>query len=96
LHLSKIGGGKIKLHRPIEGTIKTCTILVKNGHSYAVFSCEVEAVPWPLSQAMMGGDLGIKPLRVTPGPLPVESMLERYIVRANPRWENRSRVAARK
>ncbi|PSR20311.1 MAG: transposase [Sulfobacillus acidophilus] len=65
LHLSKIGDIKIKLHRPIEGTIKTCTLVAKNGKYYAVFSCEVEAVPLPSAQAMMGGDLGIKHLLVT-------------------------------
>ncbi len=32
IHLSKIGDVKVKLHRPIEGTIKTCTIVAKNGH----------------------------------------------------------------
>jgi putative transposase len=65
IHLSKIGDVKIKLHRPLEGTIKTCTIVTKNGHYYAVFSCEVEAVSMAPSQAMMGGDLGIKHLLVT-------------------------------
>lgn len=65
VHLSKIGDVKIKLHRPIEGTIKTCTIVAKNGHYYAVFSCEVEAISLSPSQAMMGGDLGIKHLLVT-------------------------------
>ena len=65
LHLSKIGDIKIKLHRPIEGTIKTCTLITKNGCYYAVFSCEVEAVSMAPSQAMMGGDLGIKHLLVT-------------------------------
>ena len=65
VHLSKIGTVKIKFHRPIEGTIKTCTVVVKNGRYYAVFSCGVEAVPLPSSQAMKGGDLGIKHLLVT-------------------------------
>ena len=65
VHLSKIGDVKMKFHRPIECTIKTCTIVAKNGHYYAVFSCEVEAVPLAPSQAMMGGDLGIKHLLVT-------------------------------
>lgn len=66
IHLSKIGDVKIKLHRAIEGTIKTCTIFAKNGHYYAVFSCKVEAVSMPPSQAMMGGDLGIKHLLIHP------------------------------
>ena len=65
VYLSKIGDVKIKLHRPIEGIIKTCTLVVQNNKYYAVFSCEVEAVSLPPSQAMMGGDLGIKHLLVT-------------------------------
>ena len=40
--LSKIGCLKIKLHRPIEGTIKTCTMKYEAGQWYAVFSCECE------------------------------------------------------
>lgn len=41
--LSKIGSIKVKLHRPIEGTIKTCTIKKEVDHWYIVFSCEVES-----------------------------------------------------
>ena len=41
--LSKIGTVKIKLHRKIEGAIKTCTIKYEAGQWYAVFSCEVAA-----------------------------------------------------
>jgi putative transposase len=65
VHLSKIWDVKMKRHRPIEGTIKTCTIVAKNGKYYAVFACAVEAAPLPSSQTMMGGDLGIKHLLVT-------------------------------
>ncbi len=63
--LSKIGEVKIKLHRPIEGIIKTCTVLVKNGKYYATFACEVDSIPLPSSGAAIGGDLGIKHLLVT-------------------------------
>jgi putative transposase len=42
LCLSKIGSIKLKLHRQIEGTVKTCTIKYEAGQWYAVFSCEVE------------------------------------------------------
>jgi len=35
----------IRKHRKLEGEIKTCSILVKNGKYYANFSCEVEAQP---------------------------------------------------
>ncbi|HZU66338.1 MAG TPA: transposase [Ktedonobacteraceae bacterium] len=58
--LSKIGSIKIKLHRPIEGTIKTCTIKYEAGQWYAVFSCECEAPePLPMSSEEVGIDLGL-------------------------------------
>ena len=58
--LSKIGSIKIKLHRPIEGTIKTATIKYEAGQWYCVFSCEVEAPePLPVSQEEVGIDLGL-------------------------------------
>lgn len=41
LYLSKIGRVKLRLHRPIEGRIKTVTIREKNGKWYACFSCEI-------------------------------------------------------
>ncbi len=65
LHLSKIGDIKIKLHRPIEGTIKTCTIVAKNGEYYATFSCEVDTQPLAATNTAVGVDLGIKHLLVT-------------------------------
>lgn len=58
--LSKIGSIKIKLHRPMEGTIKTCTIKYEAGQWYAVFSCECEAPePLPVSEEEVGIDLGL-------------------------------------
>jgi putative transposase len=58
--LSKIGSIKVKLHRPLEGTPKTCTIKYEAGQWYAVFSCEVEQ-PEPLPEVTneVGIDLGI-------------------------------------
>jgi putative transposase len=60
VYLSKIGTIKVKLHRPMEGTPKTCTIKYEAGQWYAVFSCEVEQ-PEPLSpvESEVGIDLGI-------------------------------------
>ena len=43
LTLTKIGTARVKLHRPMEGKIKTCTIKREGEHWYVVFSCEVEA-----------------------------------------------------
>jgi len=60
LHLSKIGDIKIKLHRPIDGQIKTLTIRRdKLGNWYACFSCIVEPKPLPVSSEMVGIDLGL-------------------------------------
>jgi len=60
LHLSKIGDIKIKLHREMQGKIKTCTIKYEAGQWYAVFMCEVE-VPEKLlvSYEDIGIDLGV-------------------------------------
>jgi transposase len=58
--LSKIGSIKVKLHRPIEGRIKTATIKREVDHWYIVFSCEVEEKePLPASNEMVGIDLGV-------------------------------------
>jgi putative transposase len=58
--LSKIGTIKIKLHRKMEGKIKTATIKYEAGQWYCVFSCECETPePSPLSEQEVGIDLGI-------------------------------------
>jgi putative transposase len=65
LKLSKIGEVKIKLHRPLEGKIKTCTIIRKNGKYYACFSCEVETKEMPITGQAVGIDMGIKEFVIT-------------------------------
>lgn len=62
VQLSKIGRVKIKLHRPLEGTIKTCTVRrTRTGKWFVAFSCQVEmskiAIP---IQAMVGIDVGLE------------------------------------
>lgn len=60
LYLSKIGDIKIKLHRLIEGIIKTLTIRKDSiGNWYACFSCEVEQKSLLMSTEMVGIDLGL-------------------------------------
>lgn len=60
LRLSKIGHVKINLHRPIEGYAKTLTIRRDAvGNWYACFSCIVEPKPLPVSNEMVGIDLGL-------------------------------------
>ncbi len=58
--LSKIGSIKVKLHRPIEGKIKTCTIKYEAGQWYVIFSCEVQQpAPLPPVESEVGIDLGV-------------------------------------
>jgi len=59
LKLSKIGIIKIKLHRPIQGEIKTCTIKREVDRWYACFSCQVSPSIKSISQKAVGIDMGI-------------------------------------
>jgi len=65
LELSKIGNLKVKLHRPVEGIIKTCTIIRKNGKYYVCFSCEAEDKVIPLTYQNVGIDMGVKEFCIT-------------------------------
>ncbi len=57
--LSKIGSIKVKVHRAIKGTIKTCTIKRECECWYVVFACEVEHEPLEVSDEAVGIDLGL-------------------------------------
>ena len=65
LKLSYLGSLKIKLHREIEGKLKTCAIIKKNGKYYVCFSCEVETTPLPNTGKSVGIDMGITDFCVT-------------------------------
>ena len=62
VRLSKIGAIKIKLHRPIEGNVKNCTVKkTATGKWFISFTCEVE--PKPVvnqSSKVVGIDLGLE------------------------------------
>ena len=60
LNLSKIGCIKIKLHRSIVGTLKTCTIRRQSGKWYACFSVEYQNIPLPKSEKAVGIDMGLE------------------------------------
>jgi putative transposase len=56
---SKIGSLKVKFHREIKGTVKTCTIKREGECWYVVFACEVEHEPLEASNEVVGIDLGL-------------------------------------
>ncbi len=61
LSLSKIGRIRVKLHRPIEGTIKTCTIKrTATNKWFVLFSCEVTPNLLLESSEQIGIDVGLK------------------------------------
>lgn len=65
VELSKIGSVKIKLHRPIQGKIKTLTIRRRGQHWYACFSCEIETTNKEKTNLNVGVDVGLTNLLAT-------------------------------
>lgn len=56
LKLSKLGSVRMRLHRPLEGAIKTCTVTKQVDGWYAAFTCEL---PQPLKMATTGVNVGV-------------------------------------
>ncbi len=95
LHLTKIGEIKVKLHRPIEGKIKTTTIKREVDQWYIIFSCEVpEPEKLPISYEDVGIDLGVTHLAT----LSNGEMIEhpRYYRKAKKTLKTRQQALSRK
>ncbi len=60
VYLSKIGIVKAVLHRPVEGTVKTCTVRRQGDKWYVCFAVEVQPVPLAPSEEQIGIDVGLK------------------------------------
>lgn len=59
--LSKIGSVRVKVHRPLEGMVKTCCVRRTSvGKWYVAFCCDVEPDPLPATDAAVGVDLGLE------------------------------------
>src|SRR5215472_8079504 len=56
LTLSKMGDIKARLHRPMVGQVKTCTIKRDVNHWYVTFACEVEEELLPPCEEAVGID----------------------------------------
>lgn len=59
LRLSKIGSIKMRMHRPIEGTPKTCTIIRDVDQWYACISAEIEDSPKHTEPQIIGKPIGV-------------------------------------
>ena len=61
LKLSKLGNIRVKMHRSIEGEIKTCTLRRNVSGDWNVsFSCEVNVEPLAPKQEAIGIDVGLE------------------------------------
>ncbi len=60
LSLSKIGNVKLRLSRPVKGTIKSLVIKRECGAWYACFAVEYEPTPLPVNANCVGVDMGIE------------------------------------
>ncbi len=67
LYIQHVGHIKVKLHRPVEGTIKTVSLKKSScGKWYAVFSCDLGDAPEATGNGPATGiDLGLKSFLVT-------------------------------
>ncbi len=60
IYLPKIGHVRIVLHRPLQGTPKTCTLRrTPTGKWFATIVCETEAAPLPPLATQVGVDVGL-------------------------------------
>lgn len=95
LRLTKIGNIKVKMHREMEGKIKTVTIKREVDQWYVCFSCEgAEPEKRPLSYEDVGIDLGVTHLAT----LSNGEMIEhpRYYRKAKKTLEKRQQALSRK
>jgi putative transposase len=61
LHLSKIGSCRVRLSRPVEGTIKTCSIKREADGWYVIFTVEEnQSRFFPKTGETVGLDIGIE------------------------------------
>ena len=85
---------KVKLHRPVEGTIKTSTIKRQAGRWFVCFSVECAAKPLPGSTEQVGIDVGLNSFAVLSDGTEIEN--PRYYRKAQARLRRCQRKVARR
>ena len=86
LYVQGAGEIKVKLHRPVDGVIKTVSVKREAGRWYALFSCEVEPAALPPSDEAVGIDLGLTTFAVLSDGSEI----------ANPRYARKAAAAVRR
>lgn len=85
LRVQGAGHIKVKLHRPVRGTIKTVSIKREAGRWYACFSIECDPNPLPASGHAIGIDMGLTSFAVLSDGTEI----------ANPHYHRRAQAALR-
>ena len=94
LKLSKIGNIKIKLHRCIKGTIKTCTIKKEVDKWYICFACKVKTEILPKTGKAVGIDVGLEKFATLSDNTIVEN--PRYLRKSEAKLKREQRKLSRK
>ena len=95
LYLQNVGHIKVKLHRAIEGTIKTVSVKKSCGKWYVIFSCDLGDAPEPVQGGPeVGIDLGLKSFLATSDGSSVDP--PRYYGKAQKKLKRAQRALARK
>jgi len=95
LRLNRIGRVRIRLHRPLEGKVKTCTVKRKADGWYASFACEIERNIKPsVVVNPIGVDLGLKEYAVLSSGEKIAN--PRHLRKAEKRIKTAQRLVSRK
>lgn len=94
LYLQGVGHIKVKLHRPVEGRIKTVTVTRACGKWYVCLSVEYEATPLPGCETQTGIDVGLAVFATLADGTAIEN--PRYYQRAQARLRLAQRRVARR
>jgi putative transposase len=94
LRLSKIGSIKVRLHRAIQGRIKTRTIKRELNRWHVCFSCEVEPEILQIAGKSVGVDVGIEKFAA----LSDSSIIEnpKYLLQSEAKLKHEQRCLSRK
>jgi putative transposase len=94
LYLQGVGHIKVKMHRPVDGVLKTITVKRACGKWYACFSVEVVGEPLPAIGTCMGIDVGLTAFATLADGTEVEN--PRYYQRAHATLRLAQRRVARR
>lgn len=95
LYVQYVGTIRVKLHRPVEGTIKTAVLKRECGKWYVVFSCELPDVPLVVTgKPPTGIDVGLTHFLTTSEG--VHEPNPRYLKTALPELRRAGRAVSRK